>query len=59
MRAHMLDAESIIINTIIVDSLDFMPGLIDASNGGEIGDYWDGFIFIPVTDPRHPHYMPG
>lgn len=57
MRAHLLNAESIIINTIVVDSLDFMAGLIDASHGGEIGDYWSGAEFIPLTDPRHPHYV--
>lgn len=38
MHAHQLDAKGVIINTIVVDSLDFMPGLVDASIGGKAGD---------------------
>lgn len=38
MRAHQLGANGEIINTVVVDSLDFLPGLVDAAIGGEIGD---------------------
>lgn len=38
MKAHQLDENNTIINTIEVDSLDVFPSLIDASNGGSIGD---------------------
>ena len=38
MNAHMLDANGVIINTIVVDSLNVFPGLVDASLGGVIGD---------------------
>lgn len=37
MRAHQVK-NNIIVNTIIVDSLDIFPNLIDASIGGGIGD---------------------
>jgi hypothetical protein len=41
MRAHVI-TDGKVTNTIIVDSLDFMPGLVEAT-GGEIGwDYVDG-----------------
>ena len=38
MHAHQLNTHGEIINTIIVDSLDAFPGLVDASIGGGIGD---------------------
>jgi hypothetical protein len=38
MRAHLLDAYGVIINTIVVDSLDVFPDLVDADIGGTIGD---------------------
>jgi hypothetical protein len=44
MRAHVIE-DGVVTNTIIVDSLDFMPNLIDASLGGTIGDLWDGHVF--------------
>lgn len=49
MKAHVIE-NNVIINTIIVDSLDFMPGLISAEHGGNIGDeYCDGqFIAKPI-----------
>ena len=50
MRAHVI-IDGKVSNTIIVDSLDFMPRLIDASQGGSIGDIWDGSTFSkpPIT----------
>jgi hypothetical protein len=44
MRAHLIQGGAVV-NTIEVDSLDFIPGLIDASLGGSIGDLWDGETF--------------
>lgn len=38
MNAHILNANGVIINTIIVDSLSVLPNLVDASLGGVIGD---------------------
>lgn len=38
MRAHQLDANGVIINTILVDTLDILPNLVDADIGGNIGD---------------------
>jgi hypothetical protein len=49
MRAHVIE-DNIVVNTIEVDSLDFMPGLIDGSVGG-IGWVWDG---KNLTDPNAP-----
>jgi len=45
MRAHIID-NGVVVNTIEVESLDFLPGLIDAQQGGAIGDLWDGQTFI-------------
>lgn len=38
MNAHQIDANGVIMNTIVVDSLNILPGLVDASIGGQIGD---------------------
>ena len=53
MRAHLIENE-IVINTIEVESLDFMPNLIDGEHGGSIGDRWDGTQFIPPAAPPEP-----
>lgn len=37
MRAHILE-NGVIVNTVEVDSLDVLENLVDASNGGSIGD---------------------
>ena len=50
MRAHVITAGKVT-NTIEVESLDFMPGLVDASNGGKIGDAWNGLVFSEPTIP--------
>jgi hypothetical protein len=36
MQAHIIE-NGVVVNTIIVDSLDFMPGLIEAPEGTGIG----------------------
>ena len=55
MRAHVIE-NGIVTNTIEVGSLDFMPNLIDAEDGGSIGDLWDGTDFtkpeIEVVIPQ-------
>ena len=41
MRAHVIK-NGVVINTIEVESLDFMPGLVNASEGGIGWSYIDG-----------------
>ena len=50
MKAHLIK-DGKIINTVVVDSLEYMPGLIPASVGGGIGDSWDGIKIIPQIRP--------
>lgn len=38
MNAHQLDANGVIINTVVVNDLSVLPNLVDASIGGSIGD---------------------
>lgn len=58
MNAHQLDADGVIINTIVVDSLTVFPNLIDASVGGTIGDTYDAlagtFTPPPAAAPTIP-----
>ena len=55
MRAHIIE-NGIVTNTIEVESLGFMPSLIDAEDGGSIGDLWNGTAFtkpeIEVVIPK-------
>ena len=52
MRAHIIE-NGIVTNTIEVESLDFMPGLIDADLGGSIGDRYENGEFIkPAPEPE-------
>ena len=54
MKAHVVE-NGVVVNTILVKSLDFMPNLVDAEIGGRIGDLWDGEKFTtpePVADPE-------
>ena len=52
MRAHIIK-DSKVHNTIVVDSLDVIPGLLDAEQGGVIGDLWDGVNFSkPIPTPE-------
>lgn len=50
MRAHIIE-NGIAVNTIEVESLDFMPNLIDASLGGAIGDRYENGEFLPPLPP--------
>lgn len=49
MRAHLIE-NGVVVNTIEVDSLDFMPNLVEATDGG-IGWLYDGSTF---TNPNPP-----
>ena len=51
MRAHIIE-NGVVTNTILVESLDLLPNLIDASNGGAIGDLWDGQTFTTPPAPK-------
>ena len=52
MRAHILE-NGVVTNTIEVDSLDVMPGLIEGDIGG-IGGLWDGKVLTPPPEPAPP-----
>lgn len=52
MNAHQIK-NGVVINTLVVESLDFLPGLIEAKQGG-IGWLWDGETLTtapPVPPP--------
>jgi hypothetical protein len=49
MRAHVIE-NGVVVNTIEVDSLDFMPNLVEATEGS-IGWLYDGQTF---TNPNPP-----
>jgi hypothetical protein len=50
MRAHQIE-NGVVVNTIIVDSLDFMPNLVEATEGGP-GWKYDGTTFTePEPEP--------
>ena len=50
MRAHVIE-NGVVVNTIVVESLDFMPNLVDATIGG-IGWAFDGVNFTPPPEPE-------
>lgn len=53
MRAHELNNDGMIINTIIVESEDFKSGLVNADDvGGEIGDFVIGGVLVKATVTR-------
>lgn len=50
MRAHIVE-NGFVVNTIVVDSLDFLPNLVSAEDGGAIGDrYENGQFYKPEPD---------
>ena len=53
MRAHIIE-NGIVVNTIEVQSLDVLPGLVDASIGGAIGDRYEDGNFVPPAPPPEP-----
>ena len=51
MRAHIIE-NGVVVNTIVVESLDVLPNLISAENGGKKGDLWNGSGFAtPIRTP--------
>ena len=54
MRAHIIE-NGIVVNTIEVKSLDFIPDLISAENGGSIGDRYENGVF---TTPENAGMTP-
>lgn len=53
MKAHVIE-NGMVVNTIEVESLDFLPNLVDGDNDGSIGDRYENGQFIkpePVVDP--------
>jgi hypothetical protein len=53
MRAHVI-TDGKVSNTIIVDSLDFMPGLVEATSGSIGWDYVDGQFVDNRPVPPEP-----
>ena len=50
MKAHVIE-DGVVVNTLVVDSLDFLPNLVEATQGGVGWLYSDG-SFSPPPDPR-------
>jgi len=55
MRAHII-SEGKVVNTIEVDSLDFMPNLVDGTVGGIGWDYVGGVLSAPYVAPVEVDY---
>lgn len=56
MNAHELDGNGLILNTIVVESLDFSPGLVDADQiGGCKGDSIIDGVLVK-TPPAGPSF---
>jgi hypothetical protein len=51
MRAHQIE-NGIVTNTIEVESLDFLPNLVNGENGGAIGDRYENGEFIKPEPPK-------
>ena len=50
MKAHVIE-DGVVVNTIEVDSLDFMPNLIEATEGGIGWSYSRGSFTPPEEEP--------
>ena len=50
MKAHVIE-DGVVVNTIVVDSLDFLPNLVEATAGNIGWSYTDG-SFSPPPDTR-------
>jgi hypothetical protein len=57
MRAHQIE-NGVVVNTIEVESLDFLPGLIEATDGGIGWTYADGVFMPPVVVAPEPAPAP-
>jgi hypothetical protein len=50
MKAHQIE-NGVVVNTLLVESLDFMPNLVNGENGGSIGDRYENGQFIKPPEP--------
>ena len=50
MKAHVIE-DGMVVNTIVVDSLDIRPNLVEATEGGIGWSYADGVFAPPDTIP--------
>lgn len=57
MKAHVIENGKVV-NTIEVDSLDFMPGLVEATDGGIGCDYVNGQFIDNQPKPPTPEPAP-
>ena len=48
MKAHVIE-NGVVVNTIEVESLDFLPNLVEATEGGIGWSYADGVFTAPVV----------
>ena len=53
MRAHIIE-NGVVVNTIEVKSLDFMPGLVEATEGGIGWTYANGMFTAPEPEVVTP-----
>ena len=57
MKAHVIE-NGVVVNTILVDSLDFMPNLVEATEGGIGWTYANGVFTAPpepvIPEPVQP-----
>lgn len=56
-RAAVLDEFGYVDNIIVVDNIGFLPNLVRADIPGDIGnigDYWNGTMFISPDSPDFP-----
>lgn len=56
MKAHIIE-NGVVVNTILVDSLDFMPNLVEATDGGIGWTYANG-VFTAPPEPEVPETPP-
>ena len=52
MKAHIIE-NNLVVNTIEVESLDFLPNLVDGSMGGIGWTFTDGNL-MPPDEPQIP-----
>lgn len=57
MRAALINERGIVVNVLEVPNLTIIPNLIIAETDGNIGDYWNGEVYIRPWDPAHPDYV--
>jgi hypothetical protein len=57
MKAHVIE-NGMVVNTVEVDSLGFMPNLVNGENGGSIGDrYVNGEFLKPEPEAKTPEQI--